>query len=138
MSFHEILKSKYTLKFTIPFSAHMFKISNMAPESFFEWCLKSSAMSFTFIVGLETFPSCKNWCKLFIVQRTLICNFALASKTFFAGIQNLFFVWQRNRFHVSHTKITYFNRFTGEYFESFRNVLSTFVFTLMETWKKLG
>ena len=107
---HEILKSRHILKFPLPFSAHMFKVSSMVPESFFKWSLRSPAISFTFIDGfIRDLCFIHNIeCKLFIVKRTFIRNFALASKTFFVGIQNLFFVWQYNRFYFSNTKITYF------------------------------
>ena len=131
---HDVLKSKCILKFALPFSAHMFKVSSMVPESFFKWSLRRCAISFTFIDGfIRDICFIHNIeCKLFIVKKTFICNFALASKTFLVGTQNLFFVWQYNRFHFSNTKITYFNRFGKWGCKSFTNVLSTFIFTLME------
>ena len=117
----------------------------MVPESFFEWCFRSTNISLSFILGFirELCFIHSIWCKTFIAQRTFIFNLVIASKIFFIRVRNLFVVWQYNRSYVSHTTITYFNRITVEYFmhrislwkrhcDSFRKVLTTSAFTFME------
>ena len=111
----------------------MFEIPGMFPEPFFEWCFRSLNISFAFTVGIIrdfcfTTQKMKKslrenyifwatfWCKTFIAQRTLISNRAIESKIFFAEIQYLFVVYRNKRYHVFHTKVTYFNCITVEYF----------------------
>ena len=73
----------------------IFEIHSMVPESFFEWCFSSTVTSFTFIVGFIRDFLCytQYWVKKgFSIHRTFISNSTMASKVFFAGIQNSFFM----------------------------------------------
>ena len=67
----------------------MFEASSMVPESFFEWCFKSTEISFTFIVGyIRDLCFIQNiGYKTFIVQKTFISNSEISSKILFSGIK---------------------------------------------------
>ena len=116
--YHEILKSKYTLK--VQCTSHTFYAWSLKYGSWiFLWMVLLKHQDiFKFIVGFIRDRCLVHniGCKTLIVKRTFISDSAIASKIFFAGIQNLFVVWWYNRFHVSHTTVTYFNRITVEYF----------------------
>ena len=68
------------------------------------------------MVSLETLASQNIGCETFFVQKTFISNPAIAVKISFTGIENFLVVLRYNRFHVSHTAITYFSDIKVEYF----------------------
>ena len=77
----------------------IFEVPSMVPESFFECCFSSTKTSFTFIVSFirDFLFHTQYWVKGgFSIHSTFISNsfvnLAIASKVFFAGIQNSFFM----------------------------------------------
>ena len=98
-------------------NALLILFSSMVHKSSFKWWFRSTEISFTFVmVSLETFASQNIGCETFFVQKTFISNPAIAVKISFTGIENFLVVWRYNRFHVSHTAITYFSHIKVEYF----------------------